>query len=667
MADITGASLSQIYDRLRSAPSHHPVGAKTFIDWSVEAGDMITITRDGRQYQSPVHTSSMNWKGGAAELDVGSTGNEKRDPVAKTQKRKYNSGSSGVRNSEKLYAYEVNQDHLLYEVYDSQGRFSKLEVTVRGLFHEVYDTNGAFSKLSNTVKGLTHEVYDSQGRFSRLENTVKGLTHEVYDTDGSFSRLSNTVKGLTHEVYDTNGSFSRLSNTVKGLHHEVYEEGGAISELNNTADGFNTRISKVVDKSGRILSASIATAINQSSSEVYIDADHIKISGDLFLTGRNGALGISGGNLATVGNIQAGLDNTKYIRGKTLRLVGASSSQGVDEQILTSEDIKNMIVRVDTSTPNTLKMWKHSDPDDRPSVTFNKAVSLSGAWSGTTYSVSATAGVISGTAPSTSVYLQVDGTANPSKDVYAKIFHDNPSVQTNQLTSKQLELVESTGDKKVYLYAIEGSTRLTKGAVSTQSTYNNGWTYGQGQRTRATRDATSQELTVKTLDYGQRWTIVDTYTAPNGTTSDVKYTVASKADRYNDGYSAGYNAGWDYGQEQRTRSAREATSSEVTIKTLSSEQRWTIVDTYTKSSGSTSTVKYTVEAPKVNTASDIELYEGGAGQITRSTNAPSGNNLTYLAQALVQAYLNQDGKGRYVRFPATIRGKTGTKYYYIHM
>jgi len=376
-------------------------------------------------------------------------------------------------------------------------------------------------------------------------------------------------------------------------------------------------------------------------------------------------LSVSGGSLIISGNIQAGLDNLNYIQGKTLRLVGGSSSQSADVQSLSSDDIKDMIIKADVAG-STLKLWKHgASKTGDPTWTFNRAVSLSGGWTGTTYNVSATDGIINGTPPSTSVYLTVEGSPNPNSTIYAKVYKDNPSVAANNITSSKMVLQENAGSKTVILKMDESG--LTKGSISTATTYNNGWTYGQSQRSRTTRDATSQELTVKTLDYGQRWTIVDTYTAPNGTTSDVKYTVASKADRYNDGYSAGYNAGWDYGQGQRTRTTRDATNSETTIKTLSSAQRWTIQDVYTKSDGTTTTVKYTVAAPTIPTASDIQLYAGGAGEITRSTSKPSGSGLSSLAQALVQAYLNQDGKGRYVRFPATITGGSGTKYYYIYM
>ena len=108
MADVTGASLSPIYDRLNSAPQYHPLDADTFADWSLEAGDIVTISRDGRSYQSPVHNSTVTWKK-KQQVSVSSTGNEKRESVAKMSRKRYNGGSGGLRNSEYQHIYVEDQ------------------------------------------------------------------------------------------------------------------------------------------------------------------------------------------------------------------------------------------------------------------------------------------------------------------------------------------------------------------------------------------------------------------------------------------------------------------------------------------------------------------------------------------------------------------------------
>ena len=236
MADET---MQRIYNRIKDAGGYHPMQANTFADWALEAGDVINVSRDGKSYSAPVHTSTVRWNG-KQEVEIDTTGKKERDTIAKTSQKKFGGrGAGGIRNLQPLF----------HEVYDTEGRVSRLQNTALGLYHEVYDTDGKFSKLQNTANGLYHEVYDTAGRFSKLQNTANGLYHEVYDTTGRMSRLQNTANGLYHEVYDTTGRMSRLQNTANGLYHEVYDTAGRLSRLQNTANGL---YHEIYDTAGRM-------------------------------------------------------------------------------------------------------------------------------------------------------------------------------------------------------------------------------------------------------------------------------------------------------------------------------------------------------------------------------------------------------------------------------
>lgn len=115
MAAISGASLNPIYQRLNGVAGYHPFEAETFADWSVEAGDIITVSRDGKNYQSPVHSTRLKWKG-APQMTVNSTGNEKRDAVAKVERRKYARGSGGRLNSQGLYSDVWSEDGIMHSL-----------------------------------------------------------------------------------------------------------------------------------------------------------------------------------------------------------------------------------------------------------------------------------------------------------------------------------------------------------------------------------------------------------------------------------------------------------------------------------------------------------------------------------------------------------------------
>lgn len=96
---ITDASLQGIYNRLHAIPEYHPLDAQTFADWSVEAGDVVTVSRENDSYSSPVHTSRMVWKG-SPETQLTSGGNKQRDPVSTVSQKKYRRGSAAQRSQE---------------------------------------------------------------------------------------------------------------------------------------------------------------------------------------------------------------------------------------------------------------------------------------------------------------------------------------------------------------------------------------------------------------------------------------------------------------------------------------------------------------------------------------------------------------------------------------
>lgn len=337
----TGASLQPIYERLNAMKRHHPLDAETFADWSMEAGDTVKVTRGDDEYEAPVHTSTMVWKGGAPKITVNSTGNEKRDPLTKVERRNFGRGGGGVRVAKKQYTFEVNQEHLWYEVMDENGKVSRLSVDVDGLNHEVYDADGHVSKLQNTVNGLHHEVYDKDGKVSVLDNTVDGLHHEVYDPGG----LKTTLE--THA-----GAFSVICTGVTGT-----------------------------GKKAKLTTAAIQAGIDSKVGRSYItlNANNVEISGN--------AVTITG--TTKLNDIMTISDHRVYIK-SPMRVDGdvmASSltlRTAADSTTLTESDISYMIVRASVSGNVLTLTPKTGNP-----ITFSKATTLSGAWSGGTYTVTA--------------------------------------------------------------------------------------------------------------------------------------------------------------------------------------------------------------------------------------------------------------------------------------
>ena len=161
----------------------------------------------------------------------------------------------------------------------------------------------------------------------------------------------------------------------------------AQSEIKQTETSI-TQVVTAVGKNGKVTAASIMTAINNDHSEVKIQADHIIMTGNVTISSLIGS--DNSGNLIVAKNIYAGLGGSNYIQGKTLRLVGNSSSQGADVQTLSAGDISGMIIKAEVSG-NTLRLWRHGNTTTTPSISFSRATALSGAWSGGKITVSANA------------------------------------------------------------------------------------------------------------------------------------------------------------------------------------------------------------------------------------------------------------------------------------
>lgn len=337
----TGASLQPIYERLNGMQRHHPLDAETFADWSMEAGDTVKVTRGDDEYEAPVHTSTLVWKGGAPKITVNSTGNEKRDPLTKVERRNFGRGGGGVRVAKKQFTYEVNQEHLWYEVMDENGKVSRLSVDVDGLNHEVFDADGHVSRLQNTVNGLHHEVYDKDGKVSTLDNTVDGLNHEVYDPGGLKTTLT------THA-----GAFSVICTGVTGT-----------------------------GKKAKLSTAAIQAGIDAKTggSKLHLKADNIILDGDVVagsLATENvtmHSLTIDGGGIYGQGDAEIDLPFARF------------DQLTVEDEEMFTVGGYNMCVYDITFSGNVMTVHY----TDGTSKTFSKATTLSGAWSGGTYTVTA--------------------------------------------------------------------------------------------------------------------------------------------------------------------------------------------------------------------------------------------------------------------------------------
>lgn len=400
MANVTGIDLNPILQRLNSTSNYHPFDAETFSDWATEAGDIVSISRNGETYVSPVHTSRMVWKGKAPTMQISTTGNEKRDAVSRVSRKKYGRGSAGIRSQEGIHQNFVSEDGILH---------SELHITESYLRTEFHDeTNSLRSYFDMTASHMRteflDEVHSLRSEFevtashlrTEFEDDVNSLRGE-FDVTASHLRTEftddvNSLRGefevtvshlrteFTDEVHSLRGEFEV---TASHLRTEFEDDVNSVrSYMHQTASSWEARVEGVTDANGNITAASIALAVNSAGSEARINADRI------YLLGQTIADTVDANYISTkVAEIPHLYTNHITMDGD-LTLGGRLVLLGVNVTSLVSS-VKS--VRISGPTNNTYKLQYTTYDDDswQDAGTFSRATTLSGAWSGRNFTVTA--------------------------------------------------------------------------------------------------------------------------------------------------------------------------------------------------------------------------------------------------------------------------------------
>ena len=116
------SATSDILAKLATAPQYHPSSAELFADWSLQAGDQITVKSGEDSYAMPIFNLSLDWNG-AASVVVENTGNENRDDLAElneTEKTAFQTARGGYsaqkEQEAKNIGYQTSIDKSLKEV-----------------------------------------------------------------------------------------------------------------------------------------------------------------------------------------------------------------------------------------------------------------------------------------------------------------------------------------------------------------------------------------------------------------------------------------------------------------------------------------------------------------------------------------------------------------------
>ena len=519
LSRITGERMDQfrIGDRMRLAlPDYNYTESEiiTKVEWSdvINAPNSVNITMGDEEdtVVKYIHDSTSSGGGG------GGGG-------SKTLDRLYYEfwSEDGYLHSR----LEMDYQHLQTEFWEGYNYLSsRVEQTARywqAEFVNMYDGLRGFVELTaehwqtefqDTYAGLSSRIEQTasywQAEFTDMYNGLRGfveLTAEHWQ-----SEFTDTYAGLSSRIEQTAQHWqSELSDTYNGLSSRIEQTAGYWSSyIGNVYSGLSSRVLQTenswsatvqaIGSDGSITAATIATAINEGKSNAWIDADNVWI-------------GNSKSTTVIAGKLEASDITTDFLSARiatipTLRGIAASFSGNVSttsgviayQVYADGNNISNPAVatRITGPSSNVYTMqYQTADGTWHDAGTFSRATSLSGAWSGNKYTVTASP---QGNTASDTIAMLTQGNGSTSFSVSA--CHTS-AVAANVVATQNLYLTEDTSAKKVYARA-GSSSGTAYGGISTQATYDagaNSVTLSQGSWSEGAKTVTASNGKTQTV------------------------------------------------------------------------------------------------------------------------------------------------------------------------
>lgn len=272
--------MDNILSKMQATPEFRPMSADTFSDWSIEAGDILTVEVDGKDEFLPVFSSDLDW-GGAAKSTLSCSGSRERPTLSKQERQSY-AAFGGMASEIKKAKDDILEDRneLIAALNGEDGApedlLSGLENYVR------YDLKNNEGYAESTLFSQIGEKAQSEIR-TYVYVDADGEKHALVDV---IAKVDDAESGLATKV-GTKDLRETLKNYALADSLAEYLKVTKAAELYVTDSGVKSIIGAyiVTDASG-----------NQSTLAAIL-ADVIKLQGDTEILGNlsivNGRLNVS--------------------------------------------------------------------------------------------------------------------------------------------------------------------------------------------------------------------------------------------------------------------------------------------------------------------------------------------------------------------------------------
>lgn len=336
---MSGVNLQAIYNRLNSVPRYHPMSAKTFADWSMEAGDIVTVSRGGTSYQSPVGTSTLKWSG-KQQIQIATEGSRERDAISRISARKYakgGGGGSGMRGTQELYWEMFSEDGQLHAQIQATAEQIQTEITNlnTGLTTRIDQTDKTVGMSVGRTRYTTKQTYSTKdqlpptGNASVLYHISSTNQDYIWDPSAGRYQIASVDSDGYSATYIKTGEIALAFNEQTGQTEAkldadvIYAGRGAttladleLPDWMDTTEGLIATKATIVDlnalraRVGTLEADSITTNNMESVDAMFksLGARDIAASGSLSIKDGNSYYSVQ----RSINNLQIVLSGNKY-------------------------------------------------------------------------------------------------------------------------------------------------------------------------------------------------------------------------------------------------------------------------------------------------------------------------------------------------------------------
>lgn len=192
-----------IYNRLSAFRLFTPISMRCIMDWSIEAGDIITVTNESVTYDLPIFQQRLRWRGGYVVSDLFSNGEQERPTQSKEIR-------SSFRSNTQMHEFEVTLEQLRSYIQSVDGNYTLIQQTVDAITQIVANQNVTIQNILDPTGEIWTAITKNTSNLSSIEDS---LNNEITERR-SYIRFIPSEPAIVMGVDEDNEIKLKLVNNI---------------------------------------------------------------------------------------------------------------------------------------------------------------------------------------------------------------------------------------------------------------------------------------------------------------------------------------------------------------------------------------------------------------------------------------------------------------------